>query len=390
MRYYFGAYVLDTQRYELQRAGAPQALRPKAFAVLAYLLAHRDRVVTKQELLEQVWPGQFVEETTLAACIMAVRKALEDSGPTPQLVQTVRSRGYRFVAPVTEKSPEAGPLAPPQALAEAPGPAPTPPVLPRRVPTAERRTLTVLWCTLVDPQVSHRDLDEVRVLVQTFHTACAEVIHGLEGAMGQYLSDAVVAYFGYPQAHDDDAQRGIRAGLRILDTLRAQSAALAAGPWAVRVGVHTGLVVVGALGGDQQALLALGETPALAARLMALAPPGGVVISAATARLVKGSFTWQEIPLAPRAGSSAPGLAYQVLGESEAQSRFEMVPQRALTPFVGREAELTLLRERWSHARDGLGQVLVLSGEAGIGKSRLVHVLTGPDVRTHLLKSLLI
>src|SRR5437016_7664240 len=92
MRYCFGAYVLDPRRYELQRAGAPQALRPKAFAVLAYLLAHRDRVVTKQELLEQVWPGQFIEETTLAACIMAVRKAPGDSGPTPQVVPTVRSR----------------------------------------------------------------------------------------------------------------------------------------------------------------------------------------------------------------------------------------------------------------------------------------------------------
>ena len=128
MRYYFGAYVLDTLCYELQRAGVPQALRPKAFAVLAYLLAHRDRVVTKQELLEQVWPGQFVAETTLASCIMEVRKALGDSGPTPQVVQTVRRRGYRFVAPVQEEPlgdsspagpppPETPPVAAPPALA---------------------------------------------------------------------------------------------------------------------------------------------------------------------------------------------------------------------------------------------------------------------------------
>jgi DNA-binding winged helix-turn-helix (wHTH) protein len=279
MRYCFGAYVLDTLCYELQRAGAPQALRPKAFAVLAYLLAHRHRVVTKQELLEQVWPGQFVEETTLASCIMEVRKALGDSGPTPQVVQTVRGRGYRFVAPVQEEAPgdlapagsssaealrAAAPpglavgemppgnpsaavsLAPPATGHTLPAPVPVPHCA---APAAERRSLTVLWCALVDPLTPHRDLEEVQSLVQTFHTACAEVIHGLEGGIGQYLSDAVVASFGYPQAHDDDPQRSIRAGLRLMDALQERSAEFAAGPCMVRVGIHTGPAVVGALGG---------------------------------------------------------------------------------------------------------------------------------------------
>jgi DNA-binding winged helix-turn-helix (wHTH) protein/class 3 adenylate cyclase/predicted ATPase len=410
MRYCFGVYVLDTLRYELQRAGVPQALRPKAYAVLAYLLAHRDRVVTKQELLEQVWPGQFVEETTLASCIMEVRKALGDSGPTPQLVQTVRSRGYRFVAPVQEESPVSPPPAgpggaqtrPPETLWTASPPAfavgemppgtpnvavslaqpapdhtfPAPvPVPHRHAPAAERRSLTVLWGALVDPLTPHRDLEEVQALVRTFHTACAEVIHGLEGTIGQYLSDAVVAYFGYPQGHDDDAQRSIRAGLRLIDILREQSMEFAAGQCAVRVGIHTGAVVVGALGGDRQALLAIGETPAMAARLKDLAPLGSVVISAATARLVEGYFPWQEIAIAPLAASDAPRTAYHVLGDSEVQTRFEVVTQRALTPFVGRDVELAMLRERWAQATDGLGQVVVLSGEAGIGKSRLVQVM---------------
>jgi DNA-binding winged helix-turn-helix (wHTH) protein/predicted ATPase len=406
MRYCFGAYVLDTLCYELQRAGVPQALRPKAFAVLAYLLAHRDRVVTKQELLEQVWPGQFVEETTLASCIMEVRKALGDSGPTPQLVQTVRSRGYRFVAPVQEEplgvSFPVGPshaealraAAPPslatgEMLSGTPNvvaslvqPAPEQtlpaswPVPHRDAPAPERRALTVLWCSLVDPLTPHRDLEEIQALVRTFHTTCAEVIHGLEGTIGQYLSDAVVAYFGYPQAHDDDPQRSIRAGRRLLDALRGRAAAFAVGPCAVRVGIHTGPTLVGALGGDRQALLAIGETPALAARLQALAPLGSVVISAATARLVEGYFPWQEIAIAPLAAQDAPLTAYHVLGDSEAQSRLEVVTRRALTPFVGRDVERTLLRERWAQATDGLGQVVVLSGEAGIGKSRLVQVMT--------------
>jgi DNA-binding winged helix-turn-helix (wHTH) protein/class 3 adenylate cyclase len=417
MRYYFGAYVLDTRRYELQRAGVPQALRPKAFAVLAYLLAHRDRVVTKQELLEQVWPGLFVAETTLASCILEVRRALGDSGATPQVVQTVRGRGYRFVAPVQEESPGDSPAAsvslpmvgpessqaPPSeappavgspAMATGGGPPvtasatvplsqpapehtlPVPMPVPHRdAPAAERRTLTVLWCTLVDPRAPQRDLEDVQALVRTFHTACTEVIHGMEGVIGQYLSDAVVAYFGYPQAHDDDAQRSIRAGRRLMDTLRQRSTEFASGPCAVRVGIHTGAVVVGALGGDRQALLAIGETPAMAARLQDLAPLGSVVISPATARLVEGYFPWQEIAIAPLAAQDALRTAYQVLGDSAAQSRLEVVPQRALTPFIGRDVERTLLRERWTQTTEGLGQVVVLSGEAGIGKSRLIQVM---------------
>lgn len=399
MRYCFGTYVLDTLRYELQRAGVPRALRPKAFAMLAHLLAHRDRVVTKEELLEQVWPGQFIAETTLASCILEVRKALGDSGPTPQLVQTVRSRGYRFVALVQEESPVSPPPAgpgggqarPPEALRAAASPAlatgemppgtpsvavslaqPAPdqtlpaPVPHRHAPAAERRSLTVLWCALVDPLTPHRDLEEVQALVQTFHTACAEVIHGLEGAIGQYLSDAVVAYFGYPQAHDDDPQRSIRAGLRLMDTLRERSADFAAGQCAVRVGIHTGPAVVGALGGDRQALLAIGETPAMAARLQELAPLGSVVISVATARLVEGYFPWQEIAIAPLTAPDAPRTAYHVLGDSAAQTRFEVVPQRGLTPFVGRDAERTLLRERWVQPPTGWGRWWCSAAKPGL------------------------
>jgi predicted ATPase len=185
----------------------------------------------------------------------------------------------------------------------------------------------------------------------------------------------VVAYFGYPQAHDDDPQRSIRAGLRLLDTLRERSADFAAGACAVRVGIHTGPTLVGALGGDRQVLLAIGETPALAARLQELAPLGGVVISVATAHLVAGYFPWQDLPIAPSAAPDVPPMAYQVLGDSAAQSRLEVVPRRVLTPFVGRDVERTLLCERWAQATDGLGQVVVLSGEPGIGKSRLVQVL---------------
>ena len=264
----------------------------------------------------------------------------------------------------------APPLTPP---ARTPLPPPTPQ---GEAAAAERRVLTVLCCALVDPQARHRDPEEARGLVQAYHAVCGEVIHALEGYVAQYLRDAVIAYFGVPQAHDDDAQRSVWAGLRLRDALQARLAAGTTDPLSVQVGIHTGSVVVGELGRERPGLLAVGETPAVAERLTALALPGTVVISAATARLVDGYFHWQawEVPGATEV--AAAGGAYQVLGERPAHSRFEVMTQRGLTPLVGREAERGLLRARWADATGGLGQGVVILGEPGIGKSRLVQYLT--------------
>jgi TOMM system kinase/cyclase fusion protein len=255
------------------------------------------------------------------------------------------------------------------------------PSLERRPPEAERRQLTVLFCDLVDSTVlaTQRDPEELREVVRAYQDTCAKVIARYEGHIAQYLGDGLLVYFGYPLAHEDDAQRAVRAGLGIVEALGQLNTRLHQA-WgvhvAVRLGIHTGVVVVGEVGsGARQEQLALGETPNLAARLQGLAAPNTVVISAATFQLLGGFFACQPLGTPPLKGLTQPLAVYRVLYESMARSRLEAVGSTGWTPLVGREQEVTVLRERWAQVKDGLGQVVLLSGEAGIGKSRLVQVL---------------
>jgi len=249
-------------------------------------------------------------------------------------------------------------------------------------PDAERRQLTVLFCDLVDSTVlaSQLDPEDLREVVRAYQEVCAKVVARFEGHIAQYLGDGLLVYFGYPRAHEDDAQRAVRAGLGMIDAVGQLNARLAQEcgvQLAVRLGVHTGLVVVGEVGGGtRQEQLALGETPNLAARLQGIAAPNTLVISAATFQLLGGFFACQPLGTPLLKGLAQPLAVYQVLYESMARSRLEAVGSAGLTPLVGREQELGLLRERWAQVKDGMGQVVLLSGEAGIGKSRLVQVLT--------------
>src|SRR5262245_43591668 len=271
-------------------------------------------------------------------------------------------------------------MATPVSLAS-PASLPAPPPAASAPPEAERRQLTVLFCDLVDSTVLARQLDpeELREVVRAYQEACAKVIARFEGHIAQYLGDGLLVYFGYPLAHEDDAQRAVRAGLGMIEALGQLNTRL--GPergvqLAVRLGVHTGLVVVGEVGsGTRQEQLALGETPNLAARLQGLAAPNTLVISAVTWQLLRGFFACQPLGSPLLKGFAQPLEVYQVLAESTARSRLDAVGSAGLTPLVGREQEVGLLRERWAQVQDGLGQVVLLSGEAGIGKSRLVRVL---------------
>jgi TOMM system kinase/cyclase fusion protein len=246
---------------------------------------------------------------------------------------------------------------------------------------AERRQLTVLFCDLVDSTAlaSQIDPEDLREVIRAYQTVCAEVIQRFDGTIAQYLGDGLLVYFGYPQAHEDDAQRAVRTGLatvQAMGTLNRRLQQEKGVCLAVRVGIHTGLVVVGEIGGgDRQEQLALGETPNLAARLQGLAAPDTVVVSAATFRMVRGYFTAQELGAHPLKGVTALVHVYRMLGESAAQSRLDIAGSTGFTPLVGREAEVRLLLERWAQSQDGRGQVVLLRGEAGIGKSRLVEVL---------------
>jgi class 3 adenylate cyclase/predicted ATPase len=246
---------------------------------------------------------------------------------------------------------------------------------------AERRQLTVMFCDLVDSTAlsSQLDPEDLREVVRAYQEVCAKVIARFEGHIAQYLGDGLLVYFGYPGAHEDDAQRAVRTGLGIVEALGQLNTHLAQ-EWgvrlAVRLGIHTGLVVVGSMGGGgRQEQLALGETPNIAARLQGLAAPDTLVISAVTARLVEGYFILHSLGMQDLKGLASRLQVYQVLYASETQTRLDVAAARGLTPLVGRDAEVTFLQERWTQAQDGWSQVVLINGEPGIGKSRLVQVL---------------
>ncbi len=250
----------------------------------------------------------------------------------------------------------------------------------RRQLAAERRQLTVMFCDLVGSTALSEQLDpeELREVVRAYQEACATVISRFEGHIAQYLGDGLLAYFGYPTAHEDDPQRAVRVGLEIVGAIHQwplQSIRLPY-PVQVRIGVHTGPVVVGEIGGGRKhEQLALGDTPNIAARIQGIAEPDTVVISSATYRLVQGLFECCEPDPRTLKGISAPVKVYQVLRESGVSSRFEVAVNKGLTPLVGRDQDVGLLLERWEETKEGEGQVVLMSGEAGIGKSRLVQVL---------------
>ena len=242
---------------------------------------------------------------------------------------------------------------------------------------AERRQLTVMFVDLVGSTALSAALDpeEMGAVIRAYQNAVAGETLRFEGHIAKFMGDGVLAYFGWPQAHEDDAERAVRAGLALVRTVGELEAA--GRRLAARIGIATGLVVVGEhVGeGEAQERAVVGETPNLAARLQALAAPGSVVISQATRRLVGGLFELTDLGPARIKGLTEPVAAFRVQGEGSADGRFEALHGQRLTPLIGREHELAMLLERWSWAKDGDGQVVLIAGEAGIGKSRLLRAL---------------
>jgi class 3 adenylate cyclase/predicted ATPase len=243
---------------------------------------------------------------------------------------------------------------------------------------AERRQLSVLFCDLVGSTelAARLDPEDMGRLIRAYQDCCAAVVERWGGHVAKYMGDGVLAYFGWPRAHEDEAERAVRAGLALAEAV-GWLASPSGAPLAARVGIATGLVMVGERVGEGAAKeqTVVGETPNLAARLQALAAPGSVVISQATRRLVGGLFELAELGPLRLKGFAEPLAAWRVAGEGRAEDRFEALHGAHLTPLVGREHELGILLERWAWAKDGDGQVVLLGGEPGIGKSRLVRAL---------------
>jgi class 3 adenylate cyclase/tetratricopeptide (TPR) repeat protein len=243
-----------------------------------------------------------------------------------------------------------------------------------RTTAGERRHLTILFCDLVgSTEIAARlDPEEWRELVAGYHRSAAEAITRYGGHVAKYLGDGVMAFFGYPEAHENDAERAARAGLAILEGLSKLNQESTNPKISARVGIDSGTVVVGAGAGKETDVF--GEAPNNAARLQALASPGTVLISVATHRLVSGLFIVEDRGAQALKGSDHPIQIYRVVQPSGVRGRLEAAAAtRGLTPFVGREEELRLLMNRWERALDGEGQVALIAGEAGIGKSRLLQ-----------------
>lgn len=214
-----------------------------------------------------------------------------------------------------------------------------------------------MFCDLVGSTALSEQLDpeELREVVRAYQETCTEVIRRYDGHIAQHLGDGLLVYFGYPLAHEDDAARAARTGLGILEVVRALKAGLPR-PLQVRIGIHTGPVVVGEIGsGDKREQLALGKTPNVAARVQGQAVPNEVVVSAAAFRLIQGLFETEDRRQQELKGLSTPMTLYRVVGESAAQSRFEVAVHSGLTPLVGRELEMEVLRHRWQRATQGAG-----------------------------------
>jgi class 3 adenylate cyclase/predicted ATPase len=241
---------------------------------------------------------------------------------------------------------------------------------------AERRQLTVMFCDLVGstPLSTRYDPEDLREIVGAYHRCVADTVGRFGGFVARYMGDGVLVYFGYPEAHEDDAERAARAGLAVIDAVGRLSTPE---PLNVRIGIATGLVVVGDLigAGAAQERGVVGETPNLAARLQALARPSTLVVADGTRRQIGTLFEIEDLGPQPLAGFAEPQPAWRVVGESGVVSRFEALRSGA-TPLVGRDEELDLLFRRWQQAKSGEGRVVLVSGEPGIGKSRLTAALS--------------
>jgi class 3 adenylate cyclase/predicted ATPase len=375
LRYFFEGYVVDTDRRELRRGTTPIAVAPQVFDLLEYLICNRERVVSRDDLIASIWDGRIVSESALSTRINAVRSAIGDSGEDQRLIKTLPRRGYRFTGPVVTKHRDDGVDTTTVAASDA---AVSPPSgIIARAPQAERRQLTIMSCELIGSAALSGpiDLEDLRDVVDAYHRCVADTAGRFLGFVAKRTGNVALVGFGYPAAHEDDAERAVLAGLELCVEVRTLSTQTNAA-WQCRVGIATGLVIVSDsadLGGRERELV--GEVLNLSGRLQEIADPSTVVIADDTRKLLGSLFELQDLGAKDLKGIAGPVRAWSALRASSVESRFEALRAGDLTELVGREEEVELLLRRWSKAKSGAGQAVLLTGEAGIGKSRLAATL---------------
>jgi class 3 adenylate cyclase/tetratricopeptide (TPR) repeat protein len=385
MRYVFGDCEFDAARCELRCASKIVLVEPKVFKVLAYLIAHRDRVVHKDELLEHFWPGTFMSESALTHCLTKVRKAVRDDNVSQRIIKTVRGHGYRFVAAVTvhtsapATAPEpASPLAStPPSVTAMPGAPPLP--APQPDVPGERKHVTVLVAGLkgVTALAQMLDAEVLYELLQRAATVMRQEVQRLEGYVTQCTGEHLIALFGAPVAQEDHVMRALHAALGIQrafaalaeDLQRARAMRLDLG-----LGVHAGTVVMRPLGAEARADVIAPSLPIyLAERLQVVATGATICVSEAVWHQAVGFFHFEDRGLCPLPEITQPVRVYACTGVPQAASRLEAFLHRQRSLFLGRERAMEQLGTFWARACRGQGQVVVLFGEAGVGKSRLAY-----------------
>jgi class 3 adenylate cyclase/tetratricopeptide (TPR) repeat protein len=381
----FAEFELDRAAYQLRHEGRVVHLQRIPLDLLLFLIERRGQLVTREEIRERIWGMDvFVDtESSINTAVRKLRRVLGDRGRSPRFIETVPAKGYRFIAATHEAAYQAFLN---RHLEITATDHETNVISARAGQTGERRHLTVLICDLMNSigQAVEPDPEEWWQTVAYYHRAAADVIERYGGRVGPHRGCGMAAYFGWPAAHDNDAERGVRAGLMIIEAISRLNQQPSRPKLSGRVGIDSGMVVVG-VGADKDADV-FGDALNIAVQVHLAAAPDTVLITAETYRLISGLFVIEDRGAQERRGLERPRQFYRVIRPSGVRGRLEAVERvRGLTPFLGREDELRLLVNRWERVRKGKGQVVLIMGEAGIGKSRLVrrfHELIGETSHT--------
>lgn len=374
MRYAFADCVLDTDRRELHRAGEVEVLRPKVFQVLTYLIEHCDRVVSKDELLENCWPGRVVSEGTLSTCLKHVRMALGDSGSEQKYIKTLHGHGFHFIATLEDQMGAA------ESAAAEPGGTDSGGAVSGGVGAIEERAepvphagerefkqVSVLSCRVPDADDLAASLgaEEMDALMRGFFASARLVLGRYGGTVTQWHGDGFTALFGAPLAFEDHARRAALAAVELRDTMQGQS------PSGVGIsfGLHAGEVVVGSLDESDQLFTAVGSTTAVAHRIREAAGTS-ILVSEELHRLIE-----TDVESGEAVSQDGLGKLFEIVALSSVHGGVPRRGGRKHSRFVGRDDEMSITQKRLSLAADGSGQVVCVSGEPGIGKSRLLSEL---------------